>query len=57
MDAEQGETRIERDSLRVIEVPAARYWGAGTQRSLRSFSIGADRLPLEVIRALALQLG
>jgi fumarate hydratase class II len=34
-----------------IEVPADRYWGAQTQRSLHHFSIGDDRMPLEVIRA------
>jgi fumarate hydratase class II len=35
-----------------VEVPADRYWGAETQRSLQHFSIGADRMPLEVVRAL-----
>jgi len=51
------ETRIETDSLGPIEVPADRYWGAQTQRSLHHFSIGdpsADRMPMEVVRALAL---
>jgi fumarate hydratase, class II len=47
-------TRWERDSLGEIEVPAHRYWGAGTQRSLSYFDIGEDLMPLEVIRALAL---
>jgi fumarate hydratase, class II len=54
MAPEQGGTRKEKDSLGEIEVPANRYWGAGTQRSLVHFSIGEDRMPLEVIRALAL---
>jgi fumarate hydratase class II len=54
MIPEQGGTRGERDSLGEIEVPANRYWGAGTQRSLIHFAIGDDRMPLEVIRALAL---
>ncbi len=54
MGPEQGKTRRESDSLGEIEVPADRYWGAGTQRSLRHFAIGDDLLPLEVIRALAL---
>jgi fumarate hydratase class II len=54
MGSEQGETRKERDSLGEIDVPAHRYWGAGTQRSLRHFSIGDDPMPLEVIHALAL---
>ena len=51
------ETRTETDSIGPIEVPADRYWGAQTQRSLHHFSIGdpsADRMPMEVIRALAL---
>ena len=37
-----------------IEVPSDRYWGAQTQRSLEHFSIGHDRIPLEVIHALGL---
>jgi fumarate hydratase, class II len=37
-----------------IEVPADRYWGAQTQRSLHHFSIGEDRMPIEVVRALGL---
>jgi fumarate hydratase class II len=51
------ESRTETDSLGPIEVPADRYWGAQTQRSLQHFSIGdpaADRMPMEVVRALAL---
>ncbi|MGA8139549.1 MAG: lyase family protein, partial [Desulfobaccales bacterium] len=47
-------TRLERDSLGEIEVPAHRYWGAQTQRSLLHFSIGEDLMPSEVIWALAL---
>jgi fumarate hydratase class II len=34
-----------------IEVPGDRYWGAQTQRSLHHFSIGEDRMPVEVVRA------
>jgi fumarate hydratase class II len=37
-----------------IDVPADRYWGAQTQRSLHHFSIGEDRMPVEVVRALGL---
>src|SRR5215210_6821731 len=51
------ESRTDTDSLGAIEVPADRYWGAQTQRSLHHFSIGdptADRMPMEVVRALAL---
>lgn len=53
MGPEPGKTRKETDSLGDIEVPANRYWGAGTQRSLIHFAIGDDLLPLEVVRALA----
>jgi fumarate hydratase class II len=52
--AKPGNTRKERDSLGEIEVPANRYWGPGTQRALIHFGIGDDKMPLEVIRALAL---
>ena len=37
-----------------VEVPADRYWGAQTQRSLEHFRIGAERFPREFIRALGL---
>ena len=37
-----------------IEVPAERYWGAQTQRSLHHFNIGDDRMPREMIRALGI---
>ena len=53
MNPEQDETRQEWDSLGEIDIPAQRYWGAGTQRSLRHFAIGTDLMPPEVIRALA----
>jgi fumarate hydratase, class II len=43
--------RAENDSLGEINVPADRYWGAQTERSLRHFSIGDDRMPVEVYRA------
>ncbi len=45
-------TRIETDTLGEIEVPADRYWGAQTQRSLRNFPIGEERMPVPLIRAL-----
>ncbi len=47
-------TRTETDSMGAIEVPADRYWGAQTQRSLVHFAIGSDRMPREIIRALGL---
>ena len=46
-------TRSETDSMGSIEVEAARYWGAQTQRSLENFRIGDDRMPRELIHALA----
>jgi fumarate hydratase class II len=48
-------TRIEHDSMGAIAVPADRRWGAQTQRSLENFRIGDERMPLALIRALALQ--
>lgn len=48
------EFRIERDSMGEIKVPADRYWGAQTQRSLEHFKIGGDRFPREMIRALGI---
>jgi fumarate hydratase, class II len=47
-----GATRVETDSMGSIEVPADRYWGAQTQRSLHHFAIGDDRMPIAVVRAL-----
>jgi fumarate hydratase, class II len=47
-------TRIETDSFGPIDVGADRYWGAQTERSRRNFAIGSDRMPLPIIRALAL---
>jgi fumarate hydratase, class II len=43
--------RCETDSMGEIEVPADRYWGAQTQRSLVHFSIGDDRMPKRVYHA------
>jgi fumarate hydratase class II len=46
-------TRTETDSMGPIEVPADRYWGAQTERSLHHFSIGEERMPRPVIRGMA----
>jgi fumarate hydratase, class II len=43
--------RHETDSMGGIDVPADRYWGAQTQRSLVHFSIGDDRMPKRVYHA------
>ncbi|NHZ47760.1 lyase family protein, partial [Nitratidesulfovibrio liaohensis] len=45
--------RLERDSMGLVEVEQSRLWGAQTQRSLDNFRIGADRMPLPVVYALA----
>jgi fumarate hydratase, class II len=45
-----GATRRETDSLGAVEVPAAHYWGAQTQRSISNFSFGAA-MPLAVVHA------
>jgi fumarate hydratase, class II len=47
-------TRIEKDSLGEVKVPADRLWGAQTQRSLEHFSIGTDLIPREMISAYAI---
>ncbi len=45
-------SRIEKDSMGEIRVPADRLWGAQTQRSIENFRIGGDRFPREMISAL-----
>src|SRR5260363_416256 len=47
-------TRLEHDTFGEIAVPAARLWGAQTQRSLRNFSISTEKPSPELIGALAL---
>jgi fumarate hydratase class II len=47
--------RVETDTMGEVEVPADRYWGAQTQRSLQNFRIGGERMPPGLIRALGLQ--
>ncbi len=47
-------TRKESDTMGVLEVPADKYWGAQTQRSLQNFTIGGQLMPIEVIRAFAI---
>jgi len=48
--------RIEKDTMGAIEVPAQRYWGAQTQRSIDNFPIGVERfkMPRAIIRALGI---
>ena len=47
-------TRVETDSMGEIEVPADKYWGAQTERSLLHFNIGNDVMPREMIRAFGI---
>lgn len=47
-------TRTETDSFGPIDVPADKYWGAQTQRSLQNFRIGWERQPVEIVRAIAI---
>jgi len=47
-------TRSETDSFGPIDVAADRYWGAQTERSRKNFRIGEERMPLPLIRALAI---
>ena len=46
--------RTETDSMGAIEVPADKYWGAQTERSLLHFNIGDDKMPREMVRALGI---
>ena len=53
----RGATRTETDSMGAVEVPADRYWGAQTQRSLHHFAIGdadAERMPRNIVHAMGL---
>src|SRR5690606_28498213 len=52
---ETTERRIESDSMGDLEVPAEAYWGAQTQRSIKNFPIGGERMPEPVVRALGIQ--
>ncbi|MHC1777139.1 MAG: class II fumarate hydratase [Lentimicrobium sp.] len=47
-------TRTEHDTMGNVEVPAEKYWGAQTQRSLENFKIGDGTMPKEIIRAFAI---
>ena len=45
--------RTEKDTLGEVSVPADKYWGAQTQRSINNFKIGPDYMPMEIIYAFA----
>ncbi|RJX39699.1 class II fumarate hydratase [Paenibacillus pinisoli] len=46
--------RIEKDTMGEIKVPADKLWGAQTQRSLQNFKISGERMPIEVVYAMAI---
>jgi fumarate hydratase class II len=46
--------RTEKDTLGPVQVPADKYWGAQTQRSLENFTIGGQLMPREIIQAFAI---
>ena len=48
------EKRIEHDSFGKIKVPNQKYWGAQTQRSIKNFSIGTEKQPLEIVKAFGI---
>ena len=48
------QSRTETDSFGPLEVPADKYWGAQTQRSLGNFKIGGETMPEPMIRALGI---
>lgn len=48
-------TRIESDTMGEVAVPADRYWGAQTQRSIENFPIGVERMPVQLVHALGIQ--
>jgi len=49
------DSRIERDTLGEVRVPASAYWGAQTQRAVENFPIGTEKMPLPLIHAFGLQ--
>jgi fumarate hydratase class II len=46
--------RVETDTMGEIQVPAEKYYGAQTARSLKNFRIGGERMPRELIRAMGI---
>jgi fumarate hydratase, class II len=46
--------RSESDTMGEVSVPADRYWGAQTQRSLENFRIGGELMPAPLIRGLGI---
>jgi fumarate hydratase class II len=50
----RGKARSESDAFGPLDIPADKLWGAQTQRSLRNFRIGTERMPIEIIHAFGL---
>jgi len=50
----RGKTRVESDAFGPLEIAAEKLWGAQSERSLRNFRIGSERMPIEIVRALGL---
>ena len=46
--------RQESDAFGEIKVESDKYWGAQTQRSLKNFKIGGEKMPIPLIRALGI---
>jgi fumarate hydratase class II len=46
--------RVETDSFGPLDVPSHKYWGAQTQRSLKNFKIGDEKMPAPLVRALGI---
>ncbi|MDR2519752.1 MAG: class II fumarate hydratase, partial [Eubacteriaceae bacterium] len=46
--------RVELDTMGEVRVPADKLWGAQTQRSIENFPIGEEKMPLALIRAIAM---
>jgi fumarate hydratase class II len=49
-----GKTRTESDAFGPLEIPADKFWGAQTERSLHNFRIGTERMPVALVHALGL---
>jgi fumarate hydratase class II len=52
--SDSAKARMESDSMGEIAVPADRYWGAQTQRSLQNFRLGGETMPAALGRALGI---
>jgi len=55
LEKKMTEYRIEKDSIGDVKVPNEKFWGAQTQRSVENFPIGSDMMPIEIIKAFAIQ--